>query len=261
MNSLLILAPLAIEARALRRGLRLAAAPAWRLAPQAGADSGTVEVLRTGMGPKAATRFASRLPDLAAGAAPVVVAGFGGGLRSDIHTGDVIVGTEVRGPGGVIALPAAAARALAGSLRSAGLTVRVGPIVSSERAAMGDRRAALARGGGANAANRRGPTDCGAHAPNRGSSAVHRGAPVDRSAPVDCAVAADCGALAVDMESYWLLESHYGPAAVVRAVSDTAGAWPLGGMLPLGWLRAYRSLVKVAAVLEGWAAAMEPTTG
>jgi 4-hydroxy-3-methylbut-2-en-1-yl diphosphate reductase len=60
-------------------------------------------------------------------------------------------------------------------------------------------------------------------------------------------------ALGVDMESYWLLESCTGPAAVIRAVSDTAGAGFLGGMLPDGWLRAYRSLVRVGGVLEEWA--------
>ena len=171
------------------------------------------------MGPEAATRAGERVVVLAGGG-PVAVAGFCGGLRPEIRTGDVIVASEVRGPGGVVSLPSA----LGGGRgsRSAGLTVHVGPMVSSDRVAFGSRRARAA---------------------------------------------AD-GSIGVDMESYWLLEDYAGPgrqaplgsgpAAVVRAVSDTAGGSFFGGMLPAGWLRAYRSLVRVGAALERWADGLVP---
>jgi len=205
LGQLLILAPLRIEARALRRGVRSAA------------------VVSTGMGPKAAARAGERVSALAGGG-PVAVAGICGGLLPEIRTGDVIVASEIRGPGGVVSLPSAPA--VAEALRSAGLTVHVGPIVSSDRVAFGSRRA----------------------------------------------LAAADGAIGVDMESYWLLEDYAGPqaqdrphalppgsAAVVRAVSDTVGERFFGGMLPAGWLRAYRSLARVGAALEVWADGLGPS--
>lgn len=204
MAGLLILAPLRIEARALRRGLQSAVS---RGRP-AGGEARAAEVVRTGMGADKATRAGERTTVLAAGGS-VAVAGFCGGLRAGIRTGDVIVASEVRGPRGVISL--VSAPAVAETLRAAGLTVHVGPILASREVAFGGRRARAA---------------------------------------VD-------GALGVDMESFWLIESHAaqapGAVAVVRAVSDTAGERILGGMLPFGWLRAYRSLVRAAAALEVWA--------
>ncbi len=154
------------------------------------------------MGPEAATRTAARLPAQAGNDALVVVAGFCGGLRPDIHTGDVIVATEVRGPDGVLDMPGAGE--VAETLRAAGLTVHLGPLVSSAHMAFGRRRSQLG---------------------------------------------AD-GCLGVDMESYWLLSGCGRPVAVVRTVSDSAGERLLGGMLPFGWLRAYRSLTLVAAALS-----------
>jgi 4-hydroxy-3-methylbut-2-en-1-yl diphosphate reductase len=199
LGRLLILAPLGMEVRALRRGVRSGA------------------MVRTGMGPEAATRAGRRVVALAAGG-PVAVAGFCGGLRPEIRTGDVIVASEVRGPGGVVILPSAPA--VAEALRSAGLTVHLGPMVSSDRVAFGSRRARAA---------------------------------------------AD-GSIGVDMESYWLLEDYagpqtrpLGPAAVVRAVSDTVGERFFGGMLPTGWLRAYRSLARVGAALQVWADGLGPS--
>ena len=175
------------------------------------------------MGPRAATR-AGRRVDALAGGGPVAVAGLCGGLRSEIRTGDVIVASEIRGPGGVVSLPSAPG--VAEALRSAGLTVHVGPMVSSDQVAFGSRRA---------------------------------GAAAD-------------GSIGVDMESYRLLEDHAGlqaqdgphalppgPAAVVRAVSDTVGGRFFGGMLPTGWLRAYRSLARVGAALEVWADGLGPS--
>ncbi len=196
-----ILAPLLIEARALRRGLK-----------RATAGGPPTPVIRTGMGPKRAARAGLRpgaltLPDSRSGPPIVVVSGFCGGLKPEIRTGDVIVASELRGPDGVVSLPVMPA--FVEALRAAGLTVHVGPITGSERVAIGDRRTRAA---------------------------------------------AD-GSLGVDMESYWLLERYSGRAAVVRAVSDTAGPGLLGGMLPGGWLRAYRSLVLVGEVVgrrAGW---------
>jgi 4-hydroxy-3-methylbut-2-en-1-yl diphosphate reductase len=178
------------------------------------------------MGREAATRAGKRVA--LAGGGPVVVAGFCGGLRPEIHTGDVIVASEVRGPGGAVSLPSASAAVEA--LRSTGLTVHVGPMVSSDRVAFGNRRAR---------------------------------------------VAAD-GSIGVDMESYWLLEDHAlsqaqcpgqtapgqvapVPVAVVRVVSDTVGGKFFGGMLPAGWLRAYRSLARVGVALEVWADGLGPS--
>ncbi len=169
------------------------------------------------MGPKAATRTAERVVALAGGG-PVAVAGFCGGLRPEIRTGDVIVASEVRGPTGVVSLPCAPE--VAQALRLAGLTVHLGPIAASDRVAFGTRRARAA---------------------------------------------AD-GSIGVDMESYWLLEDYVdlpapsaGPAVVVRAVSDTIGGKLLGGVLPTGWLKAYRSLGRVGAALELWAGALGPS--
>jgi 4-hydroxy-3-methylbut-2-en-1-yl diphosphate reductase len=198
---ILILAPLRIEAHALRRGCRSAT------------------VVRMGMGPEAAARAGERLPVLAGGH-PVAVAGFGGGLRPEISTGDLVVAEEIRGRG-VPRIPLPYAAGAAEALKAAGLTVHVGPVVSSERLAFGSREQ----------------------------------------------LGAD-GSLAVDMESYWLLEKLAArdddpggggaapPIVVVRAISDTAGKLVLGGLLPAGWLRAYRSLVYAGPALELWAASV-----
>ena len=191
---LLILAPLAIEARALRRGVAV-----HRRTGEGRQDG--IRVVRTGMGPNASRRAAERLSAVAYDDMSVVVAGFCGGLRRDIHTGDVVVANEVRAEGETVDVPAG--DALAEVLRSAGLTVHLGPVLSSEQLAFGARRGQFAAG----------------------------------------------GCLGADMESYWLLRGHRGPVAVVRAVSDTAGERFLGGMLPFGWLRAYRSLVRIATAL------------
>ena len=47
---------------------------------------------------------------------------------------------------------------------------------------------------------------------------------------------------------------------MIRAVSDTTGEIVLGGMLPAGWLRAYRSLISVGARLDRWAGGAALTT-
>ncbi len=122
---LLILTPLALEARAARAG-----------APWA-------RVERTGMGPRRATRMATRIRAQAPGT--VVIAGFCGGLADDLEPGDVVLASELQAPGGVVAC--ADPSVLAGTLRRAGLRVRVGPIACSPRLAIGAARRALARDG------------------------------------------------------------------------------------------------------------------
>ncbi|HMI71969.1 MAG TPA: hypothetical protein VK510_18375, partial [Solirubrobacteraceae bacterium] len=104
--TLLVLAPLRIEARA--------------VSPTLGAGS---QLQRAGMGPKRARSAAARAARTAADA--VAVAGFCGALDPALRPGDLVVATEVRGPGGSVACPTAAL--LAGALRRRGLTVHEGP--------------------------------------------------------------------------------------------------------------------------------------
>jgi len=101
-------------------------------------------VARTGMGPDRAARWAARTS--LAGPGGVVIAGVGGGLVTDVRTGDVVVATEVRDATGTLALPGAGA--LAGRLTAAGHQVRLGPIITTPHIIGGaDERAALAAGG------------------------------------------------------------------------------------------------------------------
>ena len=122
---LVVLAPLSVEARAVRAG-----------APWA-------QVHRVGMGP----RRAARGVDIARGAVgrPVMIAGFCGALDPALEPGEVILASELRGPTGTT--PCADATILAGVLRRAGLRVRVGPIASSQRLVLRERRRTLHRTG------------------------------------------------------------------------------------------------------------------
>jgi 4-hydroxy-3-methylbut-2-en-1-yl diphosphate reductase len=123
---MLLLAPLRIEARA--------------VAPALGAGS---ELQRTGMGPKRARSAAVRAARTAADA--VAVAGFCGALDPALQPGDLVVATEIRGPGGAVACPTATL--LAGALRRRGLTVHEGPVVSTTRLVRGAERPRLAATG------------------------------------------------------------------------------------------------------------------
>ena len=117
---LLVLAPLRIEARAVRRGL----------APGA-------HVVSTGMGQRhSRSAAADRLPGAA-----VAVSGFCGALDPTLEQGELVVATEVRSPGGVIPCPAAGV--LAGALRRRRLRVRLGPIFSTNRLVRGPERERL----------------------------------------------------------------------------------------------------------------------
>jgi len=89
------------------------------------------EVVRTGMGPGRSRRSAAALRGR-----PVLVAGVCGGLAPQVRAGDVVVATEVRGPDGrVVACPSAPM--LAGALRRLGMTVHLGPMVSTPRVETG----------------------------------------------------------------------------------------------------------------------------
>jgi 4-hydroxy-3-methylbut-2-enyl diphosphate reductase len=122
---LLVLAPLSLEAKAVRAG-----------APWA-------RVERVGMGPRRASKSAE-LVEYGAGGA-VLIAGFCGALDSELVPGDVVLADEVRGPTGTTACSDPAI--LAGVLRRGGLRVHVGPIASSQRLVLRDRRRTLRQTG------------------------------------------------------------------------------------------------------------------
>jgi 4-hydroxy-3-methylbut-2-en-1-yl diphosphate reductase len=121
--SLLVLAPLRLETRAVRSRLGAGAA-----------------VHRTGMGPRRARAAAARAARVPADA--VAVAGFCGALDSALRPGDLVVASELRGPAGdARACPTASL--LAGALRRRGLRVHEGPIVSTTRLVRGSERERL----------------------------------------------------------------------------------------------------------------------
>jgi 4-hydroxy-3-methylbut-2-enyl diphosphate reductase len=67
------------------------------------------------------------------------------------------------------------------------------------------------------------------------------------------------GALAVDMESAWLVAAAAGrPFAVVRAVVDRPGGELLGPRTPLAGIRALRALRRAAPALEEWTRSVRP---
>jgi 4-hydroxy-3-methylbut-2-enyl diphosphate reductase len=124
-GEIVVLAPLSVEARAVRSG-----------APWA-------EVHQIGMGPRRAARSARLASDT--GGRAVLIAGFCGGLDPSLEPGDVVLASELRGPTGTTVCDDPTI--LAGVLRRGGLRVRVGPIASSQRLVLGERRRALYRTG------------------------------------------------------------------------------------------------------------------
>lgn len=114
----LVCAPLRLE-RAALRGLRAPAA-------------------RTGMGSERSRRHAAALRGR-----PVLVAGVAGGVATRVRPGDVVVASQVRGPGGATR-PCPSAQGLARAIRDLGLTVHEGPIASVARLVRGRDRDALA---------------------------------------------------------------------------------------------------------------------
>ncbi|HEY2440662.1 MAG TPA: hypothetical protein VGI07_10545, partial [Solirubrobacteraceae bacterium] len=127
MGGIVVLAPLSVEARAVRSG-----------APWA-------DVHRIGMGPRRAARSAELANG--AGGRAVLIAGFCGALDPDLEPGDIVLASELRGPTGTTACDDPTI--LAGVLRRGGLHVRVAPIASSQRLVIGERRRMLQRTGAA----------------------------------------------------------------------------------------------------------------
>jgi 4-hydroxy-3-methylbut-2-enyl diphosphate reductase len=186
-DEVVVLAPLALEARAIRAG-----------APWA-------DVRRIGMGPRRAARSA-RL-GVASGNRPILIAGFCGALDPTLEPGDIVLATELRGPTGTSACDDPTI--LAGVLRRGGLRVHLGPIASSQRLVVGERRRTLARS----------------------------------------------GALAVDMESAWLVPAaRRRPLVTLRVVLDTGRHELLRPLQTLsGTATAYRALRRACSLVEEWA--------
>src|ERR1700752_2430564 len=124
---IIVLAPLSVEARAVRSG-----------APWA-------DVHRIGMGPRRAARSAGVPGGGGTRAGPI--ARFCGALDPDLEPGDVVLASELRGPTGTTICDDPSI--LAGVLRRGGLRVRVAPIASSQRLVVGERRRMLQRTGAA----------------------------------------------------------------------------------------------------------------
>jgi 4-hydroxy-3-methylbut-2-enyl diphosphate reductase len=133
-TQLTVYAPLRVEARALRRGLR--GAGPWP-------GTGDIRVVRAGYGPRRAAAAAARLAG--AGPGPLAVGGVAGGLTGDLRTGDIVVASEVTDGTTRVACPTAPL--LAGELRRAGLRVKVGPIATVDRLLRAGQHAALAAAG------------------------------------------------------------------------------------------------------------------
>jgi 4-hydroxy-3-methylbut-2-enyl diphosphate reductase len=120
-TGLLVLAPLRVEYATLR-GI-----------PNA-------RVLRTGMGPARARTAAARA--LAVDAHTVAVAGVCAGVDPTLRPGDVVCANELRREGAdPVEVPDA--ELLAAALRRRGLSVRVGPLVSTDRLTGPDERRRL----------------------------------------------------------------------------------------------------------------------
>ncbi|MDX3748575.1 1-hydroxy-2-methyl-2-butenyl 4-diphosphate reductase [Streptomyces sp. AK08-02] len=126
---LLIACALGIERFALRRG---------------GRGDAAVTVLRTGMGPEAASAAVTRaLADPALRDAVVLATGFCAGLAPGMHPGDLVVAEETRGPGG--ATPCVGTELLVKELVRAvpGRTVHTGPLTGSDHVVRGHERSQL----------------------------------------------------------------------------------------------------------------------
>jgi 4-hydroxy-3-methylbut-2-en-1-yl diphosphate reductase len=150
-DSLLLCAPLRIEARALRRGLRSAggsgpAATGGKVSSVAppgqqglGDPAGQPAVIRTGYGTTRAAQQAGALSHRPFG--QMMIMGVGGGLSTELSPGDLVVGTEI-GP-----VTCASAPILVGELRRAGLSARAGRITTVDHLVRRAERAKLAAEG------------------------------------------------------------------------------------------------------------------
>ncbi|AYC37187.1 1-hydroxy-2-methyl-2-butenyl 4-diphosphate reductase [Streptomyces griseorubiginosus] len=128
---LLIACALGIEHLALRTGDR-------------GGAGGPVTVLRTGMGPRAATRAVTEaLADPTLDGAAVLATGFCAGLAPGMHPGDLVVAEETRDPDGTV--PCVQTDLLVKELVRAvpGRTVHTGPLTGSDHVVRGHERSEL----------------------------------------------------------------------------------------------------------------------
>ncbi|MCF7549176.1 4-hydroxy-3-methylbut-2-enyl diphosphate reductase [Pseudonocardia sp. WMMC193] len=105
----------------------------------------SARVVRTGFGPVRSAAAARWIGS--AGPRPVLVAGVAGALTEGVRPGDLVVASEIHFTDFRAPVPIPTAAALAGALRRAGLTVHLGPIVSSPTVVDGARRAELGREG------------------------------------------------------------------------------------------------------------------
>ncbi|MFY9777137.1 MAG: hypothetical protein WAK28_21425, partial [Trebonia sp.] len=128
-SGLLVLAPLRLEANAVRRGLRAASS----------------RVQRTGMG-AARSRKSVRGERKPGPFGAMVVMGTAAGLADDLSPGDLVVATEVS-DGGSTTVPLPGADLLAAELRRAGLPARAGKIVTVPKIVRAAERKALAAEG------------------------------------------------------------------------------------------------------------------
>ncbi len=128
-GGLLVLAPLRLEANAVRRGLRAASS----------------RVQRTGMG-AARSRKSVRGERKPGPFGAMVVMGTAAGLADDLSPGDLVVATEVS-DGGSTTVPLPGADLLAAELRRAGLPARAGKIVTVPKIVRAAERKALAAEG------------------------------------------------------------------------------------------------------------------
>lgn len=217
MTGPLLLAPLRIEQRALRRGGAETGAGA-------SATPGTVTVVRTGMGePKSLARAAE-----AAAAPAVLVAGMGAGMAG-LRPGDIVVATELRHPDGGV-YPCPWADALVRALRPLPVPVYAGPVATVRTLVRPGERGPLA--------------EAGVLAADMESAFLLAGAPSDLrgEAPADAGVDPSFDA-AVRGGRPW---------AVVRVVSDAPGHELLRPGIVRNGLRAYRSLKAAAPTLSAW---------
>ncbi|MGQ0774002.1 MAG: phosphorylase family protein [Pseudonocardiales bacterium] len=207
----------------------------------------SMRLVRTGMGPRraAAAALSVARTDVAhtdatrTDRAPVLVAGVGGGLAPQVRPGDVVVASEVwgDGPGGVATgrrVDVPSAPLLADALRLLGLTVHVGPIVSSPRILRGTARTRAAAAEG------------GPLAVDMESAAL-----VPAGATSDAGASGATGAIADATRGV--------PFAVVRVIVDSVDhpLWSVGTLLR--GVRALRVLRACLPALEWWAAAMAAT--
>ncbi|MFB6519757.1 1-hydroxy-2-methyl-2-butenyl 4-diphosphate reductase [Streptomyces sp. NPDC056401] len=106
------------------------------------------EVLRTGMGPRAAERAVGRkLAEPELHGAAVLATGFCAGLLPGMSPGDLIVAEETRDPRGTVACAGTALLAEALARAVPGRTVHLGALTGSDHVVRGQERAQLRAGG------------------------------------------------------------------------------------------------------------------